>query len=910
MGVGSTAVAATATETATAEAATPPEVAGMVITARKRSENLQRVPLSVTANTGQQLQQQRINQPIDLMRVVPSLQSNLSSGSDNSAQFGLRGQYAADSLLGVSQPVGLYEDTVNIPHPFGANNAFVDVARVEVLNGPQGTLYGRNTTGGAINIITRDADYNGYHGFAEGEVGDYGDWKATGALNVTLIQDVLAARVAFQHWSRYGFGRSIVNNQRLGDDHNDNLVRLSIKFNPLSNVRANLKMEYGDAHHTGAMLSTPTIGAPVLGTSALETDQPTDTATFNQFVRRLGFITAAPDSAYLSTAIGASAANLAAYRNAVLTGSSTGLPGGLPASATFNNLLAQGQALLAPCIGQSPYTNCSATQQYDNLTTWHGVIDVSWDITPDINLRSITGAHAFTNTKVFDLDSIQPQVLEVGYGSPQTGGLALAPAVGNFPLPFPLKPDQASLQLSQEFDLAGKNLFGRVDWLVGGFMSMDRGKGVQQAGAVDDILAPLGLSFAAAPLFAHDGLSNTSSSWAVFTQNDIKVLDWDGGGLSITAGGRYTSEHLTQILSNWDYNIVSGTFTCEGGYLLPNGFPLTAKGLPLPVAGNKDSCGYVNVTTGNHTAAAPGPASAVGPGDSFDSATFTGWSYLFSLNFQVNRDLMFYAKTSRGFRGGAFGRNNAPAALPEIDTDYELGMKSQWFDRKLRFNVSIYQTDYSNKQVSSLACNDGSAAPCGASGFTTVVLNAATARIRGVEFQGDVHPFEGFTIYGEGSYIDAKYVHWPNAVSGDGVPLTNLGISCGCADGIQLATSPTWSGSIGGRYEHPFGPGVGSFQLDYQYIGKVPLTPINNQTQVPDSVEGQEQGAVGLLNGRLEYKFTDLNLSMAIWCSNCTNVVWGREGISAGFTGGIGHRLMQAPRMFGFTLRKSFGPGE
>jgi iron complex outermembrane receptor protein len=886
MGVGSTAIAATATDTATTEAAAAPEVSGMVITARKRSENIQRVPLSVSAQTGQQLQQQHITQPTDLMRLFPSMQSNQSSGSDNSAQFGLRGQYAADSLLGVSQPVGLYEDTVNVPHPFGANGGFVDIARVEVLNGPQGTLYGRNTTGGAINIITRDADYSGYHGYLEGEVGDYGDWKATGALNATLIQDVLAVRVAFQHWSRYGFGRSLVNNQRLGDDHNDNTVRVSIKWNPLSNLRGNFKMEYGDAHHTGPMLANVSILPPVLANS---TNFPSGLANFGS---RIGFVTTASDSAYLSTAMTLSPANVAAYGAAVGAGDINGI----------NNLIAQGQAALAPCIGRSYYTNCSATAQFDNLTTWHGVIDLSWDITPDINLRSISGAHSFQNFKVFDLDSIQPQVLEVGYGSAASGGLAMTPAIPGTPaLPFPLKPDQESLQFSQELDLTGKHLFGMVDWLVGGFVSMDRGKGVQQAGAIDETLGALGI---APPMFAHDGLSNTSSSWAIFTQNDIHITD----KLSITAGGRYTSEHITQILANWDYNIFTGAFTCEGGVLVGSPpVPITNKGLPLPVAGQKDSCGYVNVTTG--PAAGQGSALAWN-GVSFNNATFTGWSYLFSLNYQVTPDIFVYAKTSRGFRGGAFGRANGPAALPETDTDYELGFKSQWFDHRLRFNVALYQTDYSNKQVSSQICNDGSTPPCGAIGFTTVVRNAATARIRGVELQGDAHPFEGMSIYGELSYIDAKYTDWPNAVSYEGIPLNTLGIPSGNAKGLALAVSPTWQGSIGGRYEHPFGPGVASIQLDYQYIGSLYFNALNNQFFVPDSIEQQIQGAVGLLNGRLEYKFTDMNLSLAIWCTNCTNVVWGREGISAAYTGGIGHVVVQPPRMFGFTIRKAFGPGE
>jgi len=250
---GAPAIAATETAQATAEATTA--VGDVVITARKREENLQRVPLAVTAQTGRQLEQQRVTQVNELGRITPSLRVFTASSSDNSAQISMRGQVASDTLIGVSQPIGLYEDTVNIPHTFGANNAFFDLTRVETLKGPQGTLYGRNTTGGAINIITRDADFNGWHGFAGGEVGTFQSYKWGGAVNIPLIEDRLAMRIAYQRWDKTGFGRSLVNGQDLGNDHHDNLLRVSIKWNPLDNVHGNFKMEYGDAHHTGQFLA-------------------------------------------------------------------------------------------------------------------------------------------------------------------------------------------------------------------------------------------------------------------------------------------------------------------------------------------------------------------------------------------------------------------------------------------------------------------------------------------------------------------------------------------------------------------------------------------------------------------------------------------------------------------------------
>ncbi|MDB5447063.1 MAG: hypothetical protein JWQ97_2380, partial [Phenylobacterium sp.] len=142
-GFATAAGAAPATETRAAEqAATIGEV---VVTARKRSENLQSVPVAVTSLSGDQLTQQGVREATDLGRAVPSLTAAMTPINANTSQatgvvFSLRGQTAGDVLLTMSQPVGVYEDSANIPHPDGLNGALFDIQRVEVLKGPQGTL--------------------------------------------------------------------------------------------------------------------------------------------------------------------------------------------------------------------------------------------------------------------------------------------------------------------------------------------------------------------------------------------------------------------------------------------------------------------------------------------------------------------------------------------------------------------------------------------------------------------------------------------------------------------------------------------------------------------------------------------------------------------------------------------------
>jgi iron complex outermembrane receptor protein len=847
---------------ALAQAAPPPtneatQLTEIVVTARKREESLQSIPVAVTSQSAVQLQQQRITQPTDLGRVVPSLQIRNSSGSANSAQITLRGQYASDSLLGVSQPVGLYEDNVNIPHPFGANSAFFDLQRVEVLKGPQGTLYGRNTTGGAVNIITRSPDYAGIHGFAEGEAGNYGNWRFAGAVNVPVIQDVLAVRLGYQYWKRDGYGKSIVTGQDFGGDHNDQLFRLGVKFDPTSTFTATLKLEYGKADHNGAMLANISLAQPF--------DDPTKPITAQ--------LATAPNSTYISAAMWQNpAASRALLFQSILTGN----------RSAFDTLLRNGQSVVAGCVGVSIFENCSATPQDDRLKTGHGSLDMSWDITDQVRLRSITGFHFFTNRKIFDLDGIQPQVLEVGFGN---DAMAVAPSQGFFNLPYNLPADQQSRQWSQEFNLTGNAFDNHFTWLVGLYGSWDKGKGSQQAGALEELtaaIAPTG-----PVLFGHAGLQNFTDTWAIFTQNDVKLNDV----FSITFGARYTEEKIGQDLADWTFSTVSQTFSCNGA--TPNGLPTTF--LPAPPT-NFEACANSILATG--------------PGSIFTRAKSNGISYLLSFNFQLTPDKLLYVKTARGFRGGAFGRSAQVPASPETDTDYEIGFKADWLDKRLRTNFAAYQTNYDNKQVSTLTCLDGSPAPC-TGGFTTTLRNAATARIRGVEGEFQAVPMEGLSVYGSGSWTEAVFVSWPNAVTSDGIPLVTLGIPGGNAAGMNIAVgtygTPVWQYAIGARYERPIWDGVAAAQLDYSWRGKLPMTVINNQIQVPDAIEEEANRAVGLLNGRVEYKRADLGLTGSIWVTNLTNEHYGYLGISAGFTGGIGHLITQEPRMWGVTIRKTFG---
>ncbi len=180
---------------AQSEAATAGEASGeIVVTAAKRSENLQSVPISVSAIGGDALAKSRITSVDSLVNKVANLQLTSTVG-DNTPIFALRGVSMSDFSLNQSSPVATYYDEVYKGNFAFLGIALYDIERVEVLRGPQGTLYGKNTTGGAVNLISRDAKLGETSGYFNAGYGNYNRVDLNGAVNVPLGEKA-ALRVA------------------------------------------------------------------------------------------------------------------------------------------------------------------------------------------------------------------------------------------------------------------------------------------------------------------------------------------------------------------------------------------------------------------------------------------------------------------------------------------------------------------------------------------------------------------------------------------------------------------------------------------------------------------------------------------------------------------------------------------
>lgn len=203
----------------------------MVVTARRREENVQDIPLAVTALSEDFLRNQSIAQVQDLGIKVPSLRISQAGGSLNEPMVTLRGQRQSEAGFNQDPAVPLYFNDIAIAPLQGSNLGIYDLANLQVLKGPQGTLFGRNSTGGAV-LMSPKRPGNELGGYAEAKVGDYNLHGFEGAVDVPL-SDSLAVRVAGRKLDRDGYQKNIAKNALYGKDYRDEhseSVRLSLSY--------------------------------------------------------------------------------------------------------------------------------------------------------------------------------------------------------------------------------------------------------------------------------------------------------------------------------------------------------------------------------------------------------------------------------------------------------------------------------------------------------------------------------------------------------------------------------------------------------------------------------------------------------------------------------------------------------
>jgi iron complex outermembrane receptor protein len=238
----------------------------IVVTARRRSELLLDVPVSVTAYSGEQLNRQGALDISDISDTTPNVNLETSRGTNSTLTAFIRGVGQQDPVAGFEQGVGLYLDDVYLNRPQAALLDIYDVERIEILRGPQGTLYGRNTIGGAIKYVTKRIPTDGPHASLRANLGTYRQADVVGTVS-TPITDSLRIGAAAARLSRQGFGDNLTTGQ---ENYNKDVwaARGTVEFQPSDSVffRVSGDKFWDDSNPRGGHRLIPGLlsGTPVL----------------------------------------------------------------------------------------------------------------------------------------------------------------------------------------------------------------------------------------------------------------------------------------------------------------------------------------------------------------------------------------------------------------------------------------------------------------------------------------------------------------------------------------------------------------------------------------------------------------------------------------------------------------------
>jgi len=220
---------------------TPTMEEEIVVTARKREENLQVIPLAVSVVTGDVLVDVAAIDIADLQSSVPNMSIYSGRGQSTTLTVFMRGIGQADPLWGVDPGVGLYMDDVYVARPQGALLDVLDLERIEVLRGPQGTLYGKNTIGGAIKYVSRTIG-DDFKGSVSLTGGDYGTQDFKGTVSGALIPGKLRAKAAFASLQHDGYGKNLFTGREVSDK-DTTAFRLGLDWLPAENVTVRLSYD-------------------------------------------------------------------------------------------------------------------------------------------------------------------------------------------------------------------------------------------------------------------------------------------------------------------------------------------------------------------------------------------------------------------------------------------------------------------------------------------------------------------------------------------------------------------------------------------------------------------------------------------------------------------------------------------
>lgn len=826
-----------------------PKVADVVVTARRTEENLQKVPVAVTVLTGDALRERSINTPTDLVFASPSLQITTAFGRLNGS-FQIRGLASGTQTYFAEIPGG----------PTQAAAPLYDIANVQVLNGPQGTLFGRTNTAGAVVITPTRPQLGKLGGFVQDEAGNLNTNRLRAALNVPIVDGHLAVRLAVERTHVDGYTRILNSAQRVNEENNEG-ARLSVLWKPGRGWFSNYAMVdyfHVDEASSGFVLAAANPNLPILNLP-VSLSAPGGAAAG-----------AANFGTVCATAVGAGLSpSLAACEDQRLRIAATFKPAIL---AELARVQAGGNDARRYAVGMTGYTPDERLHQFTVVD--QADIDFGRAGPTTIGLRNIFGFQAARGVSIWPSDGVGG-ILQDGVAINGAASIyANTPSAQQYGNHITYKEGPFQHIYSEEAQLHGVVSDNLLTWTVGGFYQ-NTPQVVNLTGIRN---ASIGLSGITLPTLGWnpsfpfpDGGQTTQKAVYGQATADLSRLTPFIEGLHFTAGVR----------QSWDRSelrtIAVRTDLTTGNYV-PNG--------PVITSLTKSS----------------------------------GTNYTFALDAQVTRDLLLYGTKRRGYRPGGLNQvTNAqlvpgfqPEYGPELVNDFEIGAKSQFSQGGVsgRLNVDFYQENYTNIQTNLSVFNGGNT--------TNFTVNAAAARIRGVEAIGTIL-FGNWSFDGTASVSSARFTRWvasdPLSVIKPGDPRCLPGSTTLCLidlSGNPFPNLPRFQGTLTARYTLPLDAAVGRISLagTAAYTGRKYFTN-NAQRQVqefgPAARDAVSQPGFTRFDMRLDWtNIRKSRFSAAAFVNNLADKSYAISDLAQLTTLGIVANLYAAPRTFGLQLRYEY----
>jgi len=713
----------------------------ILVTATRRGEtNLQETPVSVTAVTSSDIDRLIARDLSGLASSVPGFSASRITAF-NAASFAMRGVGLTDIIVYQDSPVGVTVDDFVMPSVQTQLLDTFDMERVEVLRGPQGTLFGKNTTGGAVNIQTKRPDMTDFRGDVRLSYGSFETIRAQAGIDIPIVEDVFALRFAGAYAKSDGY------------------YELGATYGPINTFSA-----FTDGHpfnipgvtgQIGSGTGEDSGGEDVVNGRIKAQWQPTDSLSFllqYEIMRDRSdavpsFNDTPPDAPYVWNFLGFTR------------------PSG------------------------DPLDHMASTERHDSLLT----MDDGQELDVDgvyLNMEWDLGSHTlFANAGRRDQDEHLPNTY--------TGAAPVNSTTGEPLSLFDATRDTTRETTQFEARLAS-NHEGRFNYVVGAFQQTNDAAFcvVQVLGFID-----LALDFG---LLGLPQQFNNSTPQVLCNQQDSDSL---AGYADVTfdvtdkfqigAGYRYTRDE-----KSWAGRTQVGFDFLDDN--LPNG-SLSAADFNDPLEAGDFSRYPGGVIVNSST-----------PGFENLDAEWSEPSWRVTGSYKFTDSIFSYLTVSEGYKAGGYNDQTGTSGLmvseltrpvdPEFATNYEVGLKFESANRRLRFNPTVYYTEYEDAQraVNIITVKDG------AQFQETVFYNAASVESKGVELEFQALVTDAFVVRAQASYLDAKYkdfvINQPGLV--DPVSGGEILPFFGDFSGLPVPRSPEYSGAIAGNYTLALGNGA------------------------------------------------------------------------------------------------------